>query len=211
MAQCYTSPSHKGPFEKCAICGKTVCPECGGRHLPTGEVWCWRCAGMDRAVNPQRHRAYYATAPVVDVPQPSHAFRTLSRTLGGASRGVSRTLRTVFGGLAAPFRDSRGAYDRHWGVDLTLATLEDKVWFGAILALIILCVTLIAIIYAQDAGVSFRQVLLTIALSCTAWAVAAVFLRYLFDRPLGRTASSIISYIIAAFLAIVVASLLLGI
>jgi len=31
MAQCSASSNHKGPFEKCAICGKTVCPECGGR------------------------------------------------------------------------------------------------------------------------------------------------------------------------------------
>ena len=41
MSKCYLEDAIRthtdvGPFERCTVCGKTICSECIGRHLPSG-------------------------------------------------------------------------------------------------------------------------------------------------------------------------------
>ena len=107
-----------------------------------------------------------------------------------------------------PFRrdDQMGSANSasHYDFDIWFATLEDKVWFGVMLAMVIVVAVLGAFVYADFHRIPYRRVLLVIALTCASWAVVAIYLRALFDRPLGRTMSQIISYIIASFIAFLI-------
>ena len=115
--------------------------------------------------------------------------------------------------LLAPFRrdEQLGSISNAspYQFDISFATLGDKIWFGVMLAMVIVVAVLGAVVYADFNGIPYRRVLLVIALTCGSWAVVAIYLRAVFDRPLGRTMSQIISYIIASFIAFLIGSSLI--
>ena len=90
MSKCYFEDSvsahaHVGPFERCARCGKTICPECVGRHISSREVWCFRCATVsldDERLTRYTHRP------------PTRTYTTAARTirLRPATHGIQRAL-----------------------------------------------------------------------------------------------------------------------
>ena len=68
--------------------------------------------------------------------------------------------------------------------------------------LVVIAIVFGSVVYAELNGIPFRRVILAIALTCASWAIVSIYLRFLFDNSsLGRTASKLISYIIASFLA----------
>ncbi len=215
MSQCYLKDSihahpHLGPFERCIVCGKSICSECIGRHLSTGAVWCLRCAavsdGADRVLKlTSQPSKIIHVAPVWRVARPSAKYR-----IAIAFRDLRDFVARVLNGLAAPFR-SNGWQPRQSRFDanlnLSFSTLQDKMQFGYTLVAVILIVVLGAIIYADLNAIPFQRVILVIALTCASWAVVAIYVRSLFDKSaLGSTASQIVSYIIASFLAFLMAS-----
>ena len=214
MSKCFYEDSvsahaHVGPFERCARCGKTICPECVGRHTSSREVWCFRCATVslddDRlAEYPYRPpRVVRTTSPRIIPLRPApHRIHSALRRLGHMALW-----------LLAPFRrdEQPGSTSNAspYQFDISFATLGDKIWFGVMLAMVIVVAVLGAVVYANFNGIPYRRVLLVIALTCASWAVVAIYLRAIFDRPLGRTMSQIISYIIASFIAFLIGSSLI--
>lgn len=172
---------HLGPFERCAACGKTICSECVGRHLPTGVVWCIRCVSD----SPKGMSVRKSVRKIESVHRKTRPSRP-------SAYGTSKGRRS---GSWRHREDRRGAY-----FEVSYSTLADKVQFGFMFALVIVAVVVGALIYANINIIPIPRVILAIVLTCASWAVMSVNLRFLFDRPLGRTASQIISYILASFL-----------
>ena len=213
MSKCYFEDSvsahtHVGPFERCARCGKTICPQCVGRHTSSREVWCFRCATIsldDARLTEYPYRpptVVFRTAPrIIPLHRSTHGIVSALKRLGHSGRWL-------LGSLLAPFRRDEQLDSvnnaSYYGLDISFATLGDKIWFGVMLAMVILVAVLGAVVYADLNAIPFRRVLLVIALTCASWAVVSIYLRALFDRPLGRTMSQIISYIIASFIAFLI-------
>jgi hypothetical protein len=203
MSKCYLEDAirthtHLGPFERCTVCGKTICSECIGRHLPSGAVWCVRCASVSLGDDRLAQFTY----------RPGSLVYTTSLRRR-SPRSIRHGMRRLFRGLATPFRrpERQSADLNDYRFDLTFATLNDKVQFGAILVLVVIAIVFGSVVYAELNGIPFRRVILVIALTCAFWAIVAIYLRFLFDNSsLGRTASQIISYIIASFLAFLMAT-----
>ena len=203
MSKCYLEDAirthtHVGPFERCTVCGKTICSECIGRHLPSGAVWCVRCASVSLGDDRLAQFTY----------RPGSLVYTTSLQRR-RPRSIRHGMRRLFRGLAAPFRrpERQSANLNDYRFDLTFTTLNDKVQFGAMLALVIVAVVLGGLIYAQLNSIPPQRVILVIALTCASWAIVSIYLRFLFDNSsLGRTTSQIISYIIASFLAFLMAT-----
>jgi hypothetical protein len=142
----------------------------------------------------------------------THASASAQRGLSLLAAGITRGTRLLARGISAPFRGTRSPHDHRidLGVNLTFASFQDIMFFAAVLGIIIVVVAVFAVFHAEDTHTPLPAALLKVALICATWAISAVFLRFLFDRPLGRAASSVISYVIAVFLALAVAAVLFG-
>jgi hypothetical protein len=203
MSKCYLEDSirtqtHNGPFERCAVCGKMICLGCVGRRQFSGDVWCIRCLSVSLEGDRLAHFTYGPRSLV---------YTTSQRRRN--PRPIRHRMRRLFRGLGAPFRRSERQFANlnDYRFDLSFTTLNDKVQFGALLVLVVIAIVLGSVVYAELNGIPFRRVILAIALTCAFWAIVSIYLRFWFDNSsLGRTASQIISYIIATFLAFLMAT-----
>ena len=126
MSKCYLEDAirthtHVGPFERCTVCGKTICSECIGRHLPSGAVWCVRCASVSLG-DDRLAQFTYRPGSLVYTTSLQHR----------SPRSIRHGMRRLFRGLAAPFRrpERQSANLNDYRFDLTFTTLNDKVQFG---------------------------------------------------------------------------------
>ena len=129
MSKCYFEDSvrahaHVGPFERCAVCGKTICPECIGQHSSSGGVWCIRCTTV--SLDDDRLARYTYRTPIVVASPPTHTTpRPAVQVIVSVLSGLGHLTLLLLRGLLAPLRRTE-QQPADWddiNVNFTLATL----------------------------------------------------------------------------------------
>ena len=97
----------------CTVCGKTICSECIGWHLPTGAVWCVRCASVSLGDDRLAQFTYRPGKSGI------HHLSTAQKSSFHQTRDASAVQRFWLSFFGCPERQSANL--NHYRFDLTFA------------------------------------------------------------------------------------------
>lgn len=214
MPTCYREhmkPGHRhiGPFNRCSKCGRTICCDCSGKHLESGQVICIECSRSSVA------RLYYR---IIEMPWAEN-YRLSKRALGDFLGIIFMLFNTLVHSIGKFFyiiteplrRDSHGmgrAGSLHFGVDV--ADYRDKVRFALVFIVVLIATAIIGLLYSAIKGIPHTRILFAMAATCTFWGVAAIYLQHLFEPGLQRPVSQMLAYATAFFIALLFGSWLMS-